>query len=135
MLPEIHAMGGMIMEFTELFRNYGLGVMATAAPDGRVNTAVYARPHVIDAETLVWGMTDGRTFRNVAQNPHASYLFRESGPGFRGVRIALELLRTEEQGEMLETIQRNTNEVVGPGAGSAVTHAAWFRVVEVRQLI
>jgi len=123
------------MELSELFRNYGLGVMATAAPDGRVNTAVYDRPHVIDSETLVWGMTDGRTFRNVVQNPHASYLFRESGPGFRGVRIGLEQLRTEEQGEMLETIQRNTNEVVGPGAGSAVTHAAWFKVVEIRELI
>ena len=25
--------------------------------------------------------------------------------------------------------------VVGPGAGAAVTHAAWFRVTEIRDLI
>lgn len=123
------------MKLSALFHNYGIGVMATAASDGHVNTAVYARPHVMDDSTLVWGMTAGRTWRNVCQNPHASYLFREAGPGFSGVRIELELLRTEEDGEMLAQIKRNTSEVVGPGAGEAVTHAAWFRVVEVRPLI
>ena len=46
------------MKLSELFSNPGLGVMATAAADGSVNTAVYARPHVIDEATLVWGMTD-----------------------------------------------------------------------------
>jgi Pyridoxamine 5'-phosphate oxidase len=123
------------MNFSELFQQYGIGVMATADRDGKVNTAVYARPHVIDATTLVWGMTEGRSYRNIAQNPQASYLFRASGPGFQGVRLELELLRTEESGEMLAQIQQNTNEVVGPGAGSNVTHAAWFRVREVRPLI
>jgi hypothetical protein len=80
-------------------------------------------------------MTDGRTFRNISENLHASYLFRQSGPGFSGVRVDLELLRTEEGGDMLERVRRNTREVVGPEAGSAVTHAAWFRIVEIRPLI
>jgi general stress protein 26 len=125
----------MAIKLEELFRNYGIGVMATANNAGSVNTAVYARPHVIDDTTLVWGMTNGRTFRNISENPQASFLFRESVPGFRGVRIALELLRTEDSGEMLDTIKKNTNEVVGPGAGSAVTHAAWFKINEIRALI
>jgi len=123
------------MNLATLFHNYGIGVMATADSDGRVNTAVYARPHVMDETTLVWGMTDGRTWSNIRRNPHASYLFRESGHGFGGVRLGLELLRTEEEGELLAQIKRNTSEVVGPGAGEAVTHAVWFRVVEVRPLI
>jgi hypothetical protein len=123
------------MRLSELFRNSGLGVMATAGTDGSVNTAVYARPHVIDETTLVWGMTDGRTYRNASENPHASYLFKTSSPGFTGVRLTLELLRTEEGGEMLETIKNNTDTVVGLGVGNAVTHAAWFMVVEVRPLI
>lgn len=123
------------MNLQETFRNYGLGVMATANGAGAVNTAVYARPHVIDDQTLVWGMADGRTFHNLAENPHASYLFRESAPGFRGVRVALELIKTQEGGEMLATIIQKTNEVVGPGAGTAVTHAVWFKIVEIRPLI
>lgn len=123
------------MDFSELFKNNGLGILATAAADGSVNTAVYARPHVIDQTTLVWGMTAGRTYRNIVENPHASFLFKTASPGFSGVRIALELIRTEETGAMLEAIKKSASEAVGPGAGMAVTHAAWFRVVETRALI
>ena len=123
------------MNLTELFQSPGLGVMATAAADGSVNTAVYARPHVVDETTLVWGMTDGRTYRNIARNPRASYLFKTGAPGFSGVRLTLELIRTEEDGEMLAHIRERADALVGPGTGGAVTHAAWFRVVETRPLI
>jgi hypothetical protein len=109
--------------------------MSTSTADGRVNSAVYARPHVIDEATLVWGMTDKRTYRNISENPHASFLFKTNSPGFSGVRLTLELIKTEEEGELLETIKANAEAVVGPGAGAAVTHAVWFRVTEVRELI
>ena len=78
------------MELATIFAGPGLGVMATADRSGRVNAAVYARPHVIDATTLVWGMTDKRTFRNVSENPCAAYLFKATGPGFSGVRLGLD---------------------------------------------
>ncbi len=123
------------MDFADLFTHPGLGVMSTSSPDGRVNSAVYARPHIIDESTLVWGMTDKRTYQNLTRNPHAAFLFKTNGPGFSGVRLALDLLRTEESGELLETIKANTEEIVGPGAGAAVTHAVWFKVIEVRKLI
>ena len=80
-------------------------------------------------------MTDRRTYRNISENGHAYFLFKTSSPGFNGVRLALELLKTEEEGDLLETIKANAEEVVGTGAGAAVTHAVWFRVIEVRDLI
>lgn len=123
------------MELSELFQKPGLGVMASASKDGHVNTAVYARPHLIDQLTLVWGMTEGRTYRNISENPQASFLFKTEGPGFRGVRLSLKMIRSEEDGEMLACIKKNTEKVVGIGAGDEVTHAVWFRVVEVRKLI
>ncbi|MDD2897662.1 MAG: pyridoxamine 5'-phosphate oxidase family protein [Desulfuromonadaceae bacterium] len=123
------------MTLSELFAVSGLAVMSTAAADGSVNSAVYARPHVIDESTLVWGMTDKRTFRNVSENRHASFLFKTNNPGFSGVRLTLELLRTEEEGELLSTIKANAEVVAGPGAGAAITHAVWFRVTERRDLI
>lgn len=109
--------------------------MSTSSSDGKVNSAVYARPHVIDESTLVWGMTDKRTYQNLTSNPHAAFLFKTGGPGFSGVRLSLELIRSEEGGELLATIKKNTDDVVGPGAGDAVAHAVWFKVVEVRPLI
>jgi Pyridoxamine 5'-phosphate oxidase len=109
--------------------------MATASKDGCVNTAVYARPHVIDEQTMVWGMTEGRTYRNITENPRASFLFMVSCPGFSGVRLALELVKTEESGLLLEKIKEIAETTVGPGTGAAVTHAVWFTVTEVRSLI
>jgi len=123
------------MNLAEIFHQPGLGVMATAAADGSVNTAIYARPHVMDESTLVWGMTDRRTYGNILQNPRAAYLFKTGTHGFSGVRLALELIRTEEESDLLAVIKSNTDEIVGPGAGAAVTHAVWFRVVEVRSLL
>lgn len=123
------------MKLSELFTTPGLGVMSTSSSDGKVSSAVYARPHVIDETTLVWGMTDKRTYQNLTRNRHAAYLFKTSGPGFSGVRLTLELIRTEEEGDLLKTIKENTDEIVGPGAGAAVTHAVWFRVTEIRSLI
>ena len=123
------------MNLSELFTNAGLGVMSTSSSDGRVNSAVYARPHVIDETTLVWGMTDKRTHQNLTRNRHAAYLFKTSGLGFSGVRLGLELIKTEEEGDLLATIKANTDEIVGPGAGAAVNHTVWFKVVEVRPLI
>lgn len=123
------------MNLSELFAQPGLGVMSTSSSDGKVNSAVYARPHVIDETTLVWGMTDKRTYQNLTRNRHAAFLFKTSGPGFSGVRLALELIKTEEEGELLATIKANTDKIVGPGAGTTVTHASWFRVTEVRTLL
>jgi hypothetical protein len=123
------------MKFEELFSNPGLGVMSTSAANGSVNSAVYARPHVIDETTLVWGMTDRRTYQNITENRNAAFLFKTATPGFSGVRLTLELIKTEEEGELLVTIKANTDTIVGPGAGEAVTHAAWFKVTETRDLI
>ena len=123
------------MNLIELFQQAGLGVMATASKDGCVNTAVYARPHVIDDQTMVWGMTEGRTYRNISENPQASFLFKIASPGFSGVRLALNLVKTEESGPMLAQIKENAETTVGPGTGAKVTHAAWFTVTEVRPLI
>jgi hypothetical protein len=123
------------MDFTELFAHPGLGVMSTSSSDGKVNSAVYARPHVIDETTLVWGMTDKRTYQNLTRNRHAAFLFKTGNPGYSGARLGLELIRTEEEGDLLETIKANTDEIVGPGAGASITHAAWFKVTDIRDLI
>jgi len=49
--------------------------LSASTLDGCVNTAVYDRPHVIDEQTMVWGMTEGRTYRNFIENPQASFMF------------------------------------------------------------
>ncbi|MEJ2253886.1 MAG: pyridoxamine 5'-phosphate oxidase family protein [Nitrospirota bacterium] len=64
-----------------LFREGGTGVMTSASAEGRVNAAIYARPHVTEEGTLAWGMTEGRTLRNVKENPSALFLYMNPGVG------------------------------------------------------
>lgn len=119
----------------DLFAPEGFGVLATSSPDGTVNTAVYSRPHIIDQTTLAWGMTEGRTAANIRQNSHASFLFRQGSHGYVGVRIALDLLRIEEEGAMLAMVRARTAEVVSPAAAAAVCYVAYFAVREIRPLV
>lgn len=113
----------------------GMGVMATASPDGAVNTAVYGLPHVTEDGTAAWGMTEGRTYRNVRGNPNASYLYVFPGGGYRGVRLTLRRKEIRESGSLLETIQARTRESSGEGAASAVKYVAFFEILEERPLV
>ena len=123
------------MKLSELFKREGLGVIATSNMQGEVNVAVYAAPHFIDDETLAWGMTEGRTYKNVIENPNAAYLYMYAGAGYSGARLRLKLKVIENSGEMLDNIKARTREIVGPEAAAAGKHAAYFTVVEVRPLI
>ncbi|MGO9380063.1 MAG: pyridoxamine 5'-phosphate oxidase family protein [Dissulfurispiraceae bacterium] len=123
------------MKLSELFKSEGRGVIATSNRQGEVNVAIYAAPHVVDDETLAWGMTEGRTYNNVMDNPNAAYLYMYAGSGYAGVRLSLKLKGIENSGEMLDTIKRRTREIVGPEAAAAVKHSAYFAVAEVRPLI
>ena len=78
------------MELKKYFREHeGLGILSTADPKGRVNAAVYAKPHVIDKDRVAFIMADKLTRANVEKNPYAAYLFREEGAGYKGVRLYL----------------------------------------------
>jgi hypothetical protein len=122
------------MKIADVLKPGGRGVIATASKAGVVNMAVYAVPHVVDAETVAWGMTDGRTWNNVRENPNASYAYFAQGEGFRGARLTLALSRTEDSGAMLEKIRERTGGT-SPGNPEAVKHVAYFKVVESRPLV
>jgi hypothetical protein len=84
----------------------GLGVLATADDKGRVDVAVYASPHVIDDNTIAFIMPDRLTHHNLQSNAHAAYLFKEDGPGYKGIRLFLKKLREEQDSELLHSIRR-----------------------------
>ena len=47
----------------------GLGVLSTADSSGKVNSAVYARPHVVDEQTVAFIMADRLSHANLQSNP------------------------------------------------------------------
>ena len=95
------------MELKQYFEDTaGTGVLATADSDGKVDTAIYARPHVMDDGTIALIMRDRLTHFNLQSNPHACYMFIEKGPGYRGKRFFLTKTHEEEDSELLHSMRR-----------------------------
>jgi hypothetical protein len=95
------------MELREYFeKTEGTAILATADGDGKVDAAVYARPHFMDDGTIALIMRDRLTHHNLQSNFHACYLFMEKGPGYKGKRLFLTKLREEQDTELLQSLRR-----------------------------
>jgi len=97
------------MDLKEYFENAkGIGVIATASGDGRVDAAIYARPHVMEDGLLAFIMRDRTTHANILANPHAAYVFKEEGSGYQGKRLYLTKVKEEEDAEIIESLRRRS---------------------------
>ena len=95
------------MELKDYFESTkGAGVMATADADGKVDAAIYARPHFMEDGTLAVIMRDRLTHHNLQSNPHATFLFIEDGSGYKGKRLFLTKVREEQDSELLYSLRR-----------------------------
>ena len=84
----------------------GYGVLATADGAGKVNTAVYARPHIMDEQTVAFIMAERLTHENLKVNPWAAYLFIEKGEGWTGKRLYLKKVKEEQNDQLIGEICR-----------------------------
>ena len=117
---------------TENLKDYfentrGTGVLSTADAQGRVNAAVFARPHVLEAGTLTMIMADRLTRANLEQNPHAAFLYREEGRGWSGKRFHLTRIGEEQDPERVKELRRRT---YSPGDEARIgqLHLVTFRI-------
>lgn len=112
----------------------GVGVLATSDAEGLVDAAIYARPHVIDEETIALIMADRRSHRNLQANPRAVYLFKEEG-SYRGRRLYLMKTKEEKDSPLIAEIRRRKS-CDGEGKdGDGPKFLVWFRIVRIRPLI
>ena len=84
----------------------GYGVLATADGTGKVNIAVYARPHIMDDQTVAFIMAERLTHENLKVNPWAAYLFIEKGEGWTGKRLYLKKVKEEQNDQLIGEICR-----------------------------
>ncbi len=95
------------MNLKQYFDNTkGLGILSTADSDGKVDTALYARPHFMEDGTMAFIMRDRLTYHNLQSNGNATYLFKEEGSGYRGKRLYMTKVREEQNSELLESLRR-----------------------------
>jgi len=121
------------MDLKSYFENTkGLGVLATADASGKVDVAVYARPHVIDEHTVAFIMADRLSHRNLQSNPKAAYLFVEEGPGTKGHRLVLTRLREDTDPKLINSIRRKGRSGTEENAPKYLVS---FRIEEIRPIV
>ena len=84
----------------------GVGVLATADGSGKVNAAVYSRPHFLEEETMAFIMRDRLTHNNLQSNSCATFVFIEDGGASKGRRLYLKKVREENNPELVQKIKR-----------------------------
>ena len=95
------------MNLNEYFeKKTGLGVLSTADASGHVDTAIYARPHVMDDDHVAFIMADRKSHHNLQSNPHAAYLFKENGNGYSGLRLYMTKTDEEKNSERMRSLIR-----------------------------
>jgi len=113
----------------------GMGVLATSDAQGMVNAAVYGRPHFIDEENIAFIMAERLSHKNIQSNPHAVYLFKESGEKYSGKRLYLTEVREEKDSPMIAEIRRRKYpEVDGKYPGQS-KYLVYFHIDRVLPLI
>jgi hypothetical protein len=95
------------MQLREYFETTkGRGIMSTADSTGHLTAAVYAKPHFFEDNSIAFIMADRLTHQNLQSNPHAVYLFMESGEGYDGKRLYLTKTKEEKNSPLIDQIQR-----------------------------
>jgi hypothetical protein len=110
----------------------GTGVLGTADNEGKVDLALYGRPHVIDEQTVAFIMGDHLSHANVGANPSAAYLFIERGSGYQGKRLYLTRTREETDPDTIQAMRRESRK--DHDYGDALRFLVYFQVDEIRPL-
>ncbi len=99
------------MNLSEYFeKTKGVGILATADSEGKVNAAIYSRPHIMEDGSLAFIMRDRLSHANLKSNPHAAFLFMEEGSGYKGKRLYLTQTREEENSDLIKELSRRPNQ-------------------------
>jgi hypothetical protein len=94
------------MDLCEYFENVkGVGVLATADAEGKVDAAIYGKPHFMDDGSIAFIMAERLTHANLQSNKYAAYVFKEEGSGYKGVRLFLSKMREEQDSDLLYSIR------------------------------
>jgi hypothetical protein len=124
------------MELKEYFKKTdGIGILATADEDGRVDVAIYSKPYVSGDGKVVFIMGDRLTRKNLKSNPHAAYLFMESGPGFSGKRLFMTMERESTGGDEQDSELRDWYKQVKENYPDEGLYLGYFRIYEVLPLV
>jgi len=84
----------------------GFGALSTANAKGVVNSALFARPHILSSDTLAFITIERLNYLNLKENPSAYYLFKDSSDEYSGVRLVLTKISEEKNSPKIAELSR-----------------------------
>ena len=124
------------MNLSDYFENAeGLGILATADSEGKVNLAFYTVPHVFNENTIGFVMRERLSHQNLQSNPNAAYMFVEQGQTYSGKRLYLTKMREEKNSSLIESLKKQNPEIYPAGLDDSNKYLVYFRVDKIRPLI
>jgi len=114
-----------------------LGTLSTADKNGKVDSAYFGSPRMVDDKNIFMGLGNNRTFANLQDNPHAVFMVMEPGKtimDWKGVRIYVTMTECQISGEKLDDMRATIAKHTGKSAGKMIHAAVTFEVQEIRPL-
>ncbi len=126
-------------ELMDIFNKYPrIGALATSNKEGDVNAAVFGSPRMIDENTVVMGIGENRSFRNLQRNPKAVFIVMEPGEtvmDWKGARVYLEAVDLKTEGEFFDQIKQNIAKAAGQQAADMIHAAIRFEIKDIRPIV
>ncbi|UCD82366.1 MAG: pyridoxamine 5'-phosphate oxidase family protein [Desulfobacterales bacterium] len=114
-----------------------LGTLSTADRNGKVNSAYFGSPRMVDEKTIFMGLGNNRTYANLQENPRAVFMVMEPGESimdWKGVRIYVKMTDCRTSGEKLDQLKAAVAKHAGENAAKMMHAALTFEIVEIRPL-
>jgi hypothetical protein len=119
-------------------RSPRIGSLSTADAGGKVDTAIFGSPRMMDDKTVIMGLGNNRTFANLQENPYAVFMIMEPGGTpmeWKGVRVYLKVKSSAHSGPQLENYKNQIAQAIGEEAAKMIYATVTFEVTEVRPLM
>ena len=114
-----------------------IGTLSTAGKNGKVNSAYFGSPRMVDDQTIFMGLGNNRTFANLQTNPNAMFMVLEPGDSimnWKGVRIYVTMTECQTSGQKLDDLRATIAKHGGESASKMIHAAVTFEIQEIRPL-
>lgn len=116
----------------------GIGTLSTSDKNGNVNVAVFGSPMMVDENTVIMGIGQNRSLKNLKENPKAVFILMEPGetpPEWKGARVYLEAKAIYDTGPFFNEVVERVVKVAGESARQMLKAAVRCEIEEIRPIV
>lgn len=115
-----------------------IGTLGTANKLGEPNIAYFGSPQMSIDGSIVMGLGNNQTLKNLSENPSAVFFCADESPvtfTTPGYRIYLKVLEIQKEGPVLDGVKKAIAEIAGTDAANMIVAGVVFTVTSIRPLV